>query len=98
MKKKFQKTLILVFGRIFLIIIPIYSILFITGSSSIHPLLDFFFNLGNEEKSNSKIVGPLSAFGVPGLVSLLVIGIGGLFIGLACTIAALHRVREGIVI
>jgi len=52
---------------------------------------------GLEDKSNTKIVGPLAGFGVPGIISLLVIGIGGLFIGLACMIAALHRVREGYV-
>ena len=48
-----------------------------------------------EEKGHSKLVGPLAAFGMPGLIIGLVLGLASLFVGLACCISALHRVREG---
>ena len=48
-----------------------------------------------EDKGHTKLVGPLAHFGVTGIITGLVVGLGGLFIGLACVISSLHRVHEG---
>ena len=51
--------------------------------------------MGEVDNSVSKFVGPLANVSVPGLISAVLIALGGLFTGLACVIAALHRIHEG---
>jgi regulator of protease activity HflC (stomatin/prohibitin superfamily) len=43
----------------------------------------------------AKIVGPLAKVSVPFVIITIVLTLSGLFLGLACVISALHRIKEG---
>ena len=56
-------------------------------------LIKFFFL--EQEKGHNKLVGPLAQFNVGTIVFGVIAGLGGLLVGLACVISALHRIKEG---
>ena len=56
------------------------------------PLL---FSVDDEKPSPTKFAGPFSGLSVSGLITGIFLGLGTLFIGLACMISALHRIDEG---
>jgi len=53
------------------------------------------FPIDDEKPSPTKFAGPFSGLSVSGLITGIFLGLGTLFIGLACMISALHRIDEG---
>ena len=46
-------------------------------------------------KNHSQFVGPLKGLNVQTLVTFVLLGLLGLFVGLACVLSALHTVKTG---
>ena len=46
-------------------------------------------------KNHSQFVGPLKGLNIQTLVTFVLLGLLGLFVGLACVLSALHTVKTG---